>query len=109
MKQSKILLPFIFLLLLLTILSLRIPFFWDSAFFSAASVHFYEFGFSGFIAPEEFDTGGFPLYSTYMTSVWKLFGKSLIVSHFAIFPFLIGLLWEFYKLCKRYLNEKTII
>ena len=47
MKQSKILLPFIFLLLLLTIFSLNIPFFWDSAFFSTISVHFFNKGFNG--------------------------------------------------------------
>lgn len=108
MKQNKVLLIFFVLVILLTIYSLTIPFFWDSAFFSALSVHFYNVGYSGFLAPESLDTGGFPLYSAYLTLTWKLFGKSLVASHLALLPFLFGIVYEFYKLCKRYLNEKTI-
>lgn len=108
MTNTKILLPFFIFLILLTIFSLNIPFFWDSAFFSSLSVEFYSTGLNGFIAPEEFDTGGFPLYSVYLTAMWKCFGKTLLVSHFAVLPFLLGIVYEFYKLANRYLNEKTI-
>ncbi len=109
MTNFKLLLPFIVALTLLTIFSINIPFFWDSAFFSSLSLHFYENGFNGFIAPEALDTGGFPFYSAYLTIGWKLFGKTLTISHFAMLPFLIGLFYQFFKLCKRYLNEKTIV
>ncbi|MBL0328390.1 MAG: hypothetical protein IPP64_02975 [Bacteroidetes bacterium] len=109
MTNTKILLPFFILLTLLTIFSFNIPFFWDSTFFSSLSVHFYNNGFDGFIAPEALDTGGFPLYSTYLTWMWKCFGKTLIVSHCAMLPFMLGLLYEFFKLCKRYLEDKAIV
>lgn len=109
MTNTKILLPFFILLILLTIFSFNIPFFWDSTFFSSLSVHFYNNGFDGFMAPEALDTGGFPLYSTYLTSMWKCFGKTLLVSHCAILPFMLGLLYEFFKLCKRYLDDKAIV
>jgi hypothetical protein len=109
MTNTKILLPFFILLTLLTIFSFNIPFFWDSTFFSGLSIYFYENGMNGLIAPESFDTGGFPMYSIYLTALWKCFGKTLLVSHLAMLPFLFGLLYEFFKLAKRYLNEKTIV
>ena len=108
MKKAKHLLPFYILLTLLTISCTTIPFFWDGTFFSALSVYFYENGANGFIAPLPIDTGGFPLYSSYLTFVWHLFGKTLTVSHLAILPFIFGIVLEFYKLAKRFLNEKTI-
>lgn len=61
-----------------------------------------------FIGPAKYDTGGFPLYSAYLTMVWKCFGKTLTVSHLAMLPFLLGVMYEFFKLAKRYLNESTI-
>ena len=109
MTNTKILLPFFIFLILLTIFSLNIPFFWDSTFFSTTAVHFYHNGMNGFIGPVKYDTGGFPLYSTYLTMAWKFFGKTLTVSHLAMFPFLFGVLYEFFKLAKRYLNERTIL
>lgn len=109
MTNTKILLPFFILLTLLTFFSYQIPFFWDGTFFSALSVNFYNSGMNGFIAPESFDTGGFPLYSIYLTMTWKCFGKTLFVSHLAMLPFLVGLVYEFFKLGKRYLNDKTIV
>lgn len=109
MTNTKILLPFFILLTLLTLFSYQIPFFWDSTFFSSLSVNFYNSGWNGLIAPESYDTGGFPLYSSYLTMMWKYFGKTLWVSHFAMLPFLFGVVYEFFKLAKRYLNDQTIV
>ena len=109
MTNTKILLSAFILLTLLTFFSYQIPFFWDGTFFSALSVNFYNSGMNGFIAPESFDTGGFPLYSSYLTMMWKCFGKTLMVSHLAMLPFLFGLAYEFFKLAKRFLNNKTVV
>lgn len=109
MTNTKILLSSFLALILLTVFSLNIPFFWDSTFFSALSVNFYENGLNGFIAPISNDTGGFPLYSAYLTMIWKCFGKTLTVSHIAMLPFLIGATYEYFKLSKRFLNDKTVI
>ncbi len=104
------LLFFIFLFfILLTWFSRSIPFFWDGTFFSQLSLAFYENGFNYFIAPENFDTGGFPLYSVYLANIWKLFGKSLLVSHFALLPFLIGIAFEYFKLAKQFLAGKMLV
>ncbi|MEI6767236.1 MAG: hypothetical protein WCM76_16520 [Bacteroidota bacterium] len=93
---------------LLTFCSLNIPFFWDSVTFSKIAGLFYSNGFNGFIVPETSDTGGFPLYGAYIAAGWMLFGKSLAVSHLLFLPFLVGVVWEFYKLCKRFLPEAYI-
>lgn len=109
MTNTKILLPFFIILTLLTVFSFNVPFFWDSTFFSTTAVHFYNNGIKGLIGPIEYDTGGFPLYSSYLTIIWKYFGKTLTVSHLAMLPFLLGVIYEFFKLAKRYLNERTIV
>jgi len=61
---------------------------------------------NGFIAPAETDTGGFPMYSAYLSICWNLFGKSLLVSHLVLLPFVLGLVYEYFKLARKYLNEK---
>lgn len=91
--------------LLITLFSLDVPFFWDSVTFSKIADHFFSRGFNGFILPETSDTGGFPLYGAYIAMCWTIFGKSLVVSHLAFLPFILGVIWEFYKLCRRVLPE----
>lgn len=107
--NTKILLPVFLFFLLLTLFSTDIPFFWDGTFFSGLALHFYENGFNNFIAPQTNDTGGFPLFSAYLTFMWKLFGKTLLVSHVALLPFLLGVSYEYFKLAKRFINTNTII
>jgi hypothetical protein len=39
---------------------------------------------------------------------WKFFGKTLLVSHLAVLPFLLGIAWEYYKLAKKFLPAYLI-
>ncbi len=108
--QNKLIVSITFLFfILLTIFSLQIPFFWDGTFFSESAVQFFENGYNNCIVPKQVDTGGFPLYSIYLSIVWKIFSKSLLVSHLALLPFLLGITFEYYKLAKRFLNQKTVL
>ncbi len=108
--QNKIVLSFTFLFfILVTIFSLPIPFFWDGTFFSEAALYFFENNSSNFIPSQQVDTGGFPLYSTYLALAWKVFNKSLFVSHLALLPFLIGIVIEYFKLAKRFLNPRALL
>lgn len=107
MRNKTLLFTYLYFILL-TFFSLHIPFFWDGTFFSEISVHFFKEGYNGFISPEQTDTGGFPMYSAYLTLCWKIFGKSLAVSHIAILPFLLGIAFEYFKLAKRYLSDKML-
>src|SRR6218665_1366427 len=106
-RNNYLLLAFVFFSLL-TVFSLSIPFFWDGTFFSEIAVNLFDKGLLHLSDTSHPDTGGFPLYSLYMATVWKISGKSLAVSHFAILPFLFGILVQYYKLCKRFLNPSVI-
>ncbi len=64
-------------------------FFWDTIQFAGMHAsHFYENGFSFFLS-QEMDSGHPPLFGNILALAWTLFGKSLIVSHFFMLPFLI--------------------
>jgi len=64
-------------------------FFWDTVQFAGMhGSYFFENGFSLFL-PQEMDSGHPPLFGNFLALSWKLFGKSLQVSHFVMLPFLI--------------------
>lgn len=88
---------------------MNIPFFWDGTFVSALACKLYDgtYTLSDFFSIQDNNTI-FPLFSTYLFVVWKIFSKSLLVSHLAILPFLLGISYEFYKLSKRFLQGKYI-
>ena len=109
MMKSKLVLLFALLFyVVLTFFSSSIPFFWDNTIYSELSSHYYFNGYKTIIAPSALDLRGFYFYQLYMSFVWKLFGRTLFVSHLAILPFLFGIVFEFYKAAKYFLSEKTI-
>lgn len=67
-------------------------FFWDTVQLASKHGHFfYENNFSRLILPPEIDSGHLPAFGMYIAFCWKLFGKTLAVSHFAMLPFLLGI------------------
>ena len=109
MMKSKLFLLFALLFYAaLTFFSSSIPFFWDNTIYSELSSHYYFNGYKNIIAPPALDLRGFYFYQLYMSFVWKILGRTLFVSHFALLPFLIGIVFEFYKSAKYFLSEKTI-
>lgn len=92
----------------ITVFFSNIPFFWDGGFFSETAVHFYNFGYKSLIVPIDADSGGFPFFGIYMSFWWNIFGKTLLVSHIAILPFLIGICWEFFKFSRTFLKRTFI-
>ena len=69
-------------------------FFWDTIQLGSIHAHFYlENNFSTLILPENIDSGHPPTFGIYLALVWKFFGKSLPVSHFAMLPFLWGIIF----------------
>ena len=69
-------------------------FFWDTVQFGSIHPHFYlENNFSSFFLPESMDSGHPPTFGIYIALVWKFFGKTLEASHFAMLPFLIGIVF----------------
>jgi hypothetical protein len=88
--------------LLLTIWALHFPFFWDSILFSKIAHWYLQTNFSNITLPEYLDTGNQPLFPLYLALVWKYIGKTLPISHLMMLPFLIGMLWQYLLLVRRY-------
>ena len=111
MKRQFFVLFFPFLLLTLFIYSISTSFFfWDTIHIVSLPAHFfYENNFSKLILPDRYDSGHLPAFSMYLAVVWNFFSKSLIVSHFAIFPFVIGILYQAYLLIGRIISNQYYI
>lgn len=83
----------------LTYLCRHHVFFWDTVQFAGKhGLWFYEQDFQTWLLPPEIDSGHPPVFGWYLAMVWKIFGQSLAVSHWAMFPFLFGIVWQLYRL-----------
>lgn len=79
------------------------PFFWDTVQLSAKQAYwFYENGFGDLLLPNELDSGHPPLMGLYLAAVWMVFGKSLVVSHWAMFPFLLLINFSLFALIRQW-------
>ena len=108
LKKLKILvalLVFSVIYTLIIIIFRDIPMFWDMSYISQISNLIYDNHFTSFIFSVT-DNGATPIYSIYLASLWAVFGKSLLVSHLAILPFVIGMLYQLYKLAERFIEKK---
>ncbi|MFK7904936.1 MAG: hypothetical protein AB8B69_07420 [Chitinophagales bacterium] len=99
----------VFLCLVLTICSLHIPFFWDNVYLVSKMAHYYyENAFPSVVLPLELDSGHPPFYALYVAAMWSCFGQTLAASHWAVFPFLVGLGISYYHLADYFLPAKLV-
>ncbi len=78
------------------------PFFWDAIQLGSKHAHhFYENGLRWTALPATIDSGHPPVFGFYLAVVWRLFEKTLLVSHFAMLPFLLGIVFLLLRLGKR--------
>lgn len=90
---------FFLLALIATFLVRNNPFFWDTVQLASKHAHFfYETDFQSIILPEVMDSGHPPAFGMYLAACWKFFGKTLPVSHFAMLPFLLGIIYFLEKI-----------
>ncbi len=87
------------------IYGLRLPFFYDMEYIASVADYIYKHDFQSIINPLN-DNGTPPLYSIYIASLWKIFGKSLWVAHLGILPFFVGLLYQFYQFSLRFISKR---
>ncbi len=102
-------LPFFLFFFLFTWINSDNFFFWDTI--QLASEHatfFYENDFSSIFLPEDMDSGHIPAFGMYLALVWELFGRTLPASHFAMLPFLFGIIWQSYHLLKKFIAGKYL-
>jgi len=106
---EKIVLFLVFIFFIsITFFFADIPFFWDEVYYIGTAHNILDSNFHSLIPTLEFDRGSFPFYGIYMAVWWAVFGKSLLVSHLAILPLVMGIVWEYYCLSKRFLSAKWI-
>ncbi len=100
-------LPFFLLAIMVTFLVRDNAFFWDTIQLASKQAHFfYETDFQSIILPQGMDSGHPPAFGMYLAACWKLFGKSLPVSHFAMLPFLLGNIFLIFKIGQHFVDEK---
>lgn len=93
----------------LTWLSADHAFFWDTIQLGSKHAHhYYEHNFSSLLLPQTIDSGHPPYFGMYLAACWKLFGRSLPVSHWAMFPFLLLLVWQWFRLGKRLVGKNWL-
>lgn len=93
----------------ITLFSLDIPFFWDNVYLVSKMAHYYyENSFASVVLPVELDSGHPPFYAMYVAAIWSIFGKTLAVSHWAVFPFLVILGMAYYHLARHFLPSKAL-
>ncbi|MEZ5059739.1 MAG: hypothetical protein R2879_22120 [Saprospiraceae bacterium] len=108
MRLTTILFGIIILIqLMVSLYFLDVPFFWDSVQLASKQAHFfYENGYQSFILPKEIDSGHPPFFGVLLSLAWSIFGKSMVVSHLIILPFVIGSLFLAFQLGKSYLENE---
>lgn len=97
--QIKKLYPFYCFLFLLIFFCRNHIFFWDTYQLGAKQAWtLFENGLLNWRLPPEIDSGHPPIFGMYLAAFWRLFSPSLWVSHFAMLPFLIGVILYTFKI-----------
>ncbi|MEM9822559.1 MAG: hypothetical protein AAF985_15870 [Bacteroidota bacterium] len=77
------------------------PFFWDTVLLASKQAHFYyDHSFQHLLLPLAIDAGHPPFFGLYLALWWSLFSKTLWISHLAMLPILLGIIWQVYRLCR---------
>lgn len=82
-------------------------FFWDGVHYGAIQPDFYYAShFSSIWVPDGMDSGEVPTFAVYIAAVWTCFGRTLLASHLAMVPFIIGIVWQLFSLCKKFIKPQ---
>lgn len=105
LKTNRLFLCFLIVYSLLWVATCRNFFFWDTV--QLASRHawwFYDQNFATLLLPDSMDSGHIPFTGFYLALWWKVAGPGLFVSHLAMLPFLVGIVWQATALVKRFFS-----
>ena len=102
----KKLLPIYTILLIVTVLCAKHILFWDTYQLCGKQAWaLYDNGLFNWILPQEIDSGHPPLFGFYHALLWKIFGPNLVVSHLAMLPFLMGIVFYMFKIGTHFLDQ----
>lgn len=100
---------FSFFILIFILLCSGNIFFWDTVQLGSKHAHFYyDNNLNLLFLPNQIDSGHIPTFGYVLAVIWKVFGKSLLVSHLYIFPFAIGIIWQLIKILEHFISKKHI-
>ena len=95
--------------LVLFLLHRNNSFFWDGVHYGSIEPDFYYYShFKSILMPDSIDSGEVPIFALYIATIWSLFGRTIEISHFAMLPFIIGILFQLYILCLRFFKNEHI-
>lgn len=108
-KESfKLILIYLFFIIISFAVSNN-SFFWDTIQLASRHAHwFYENNFRLLLLPDSIDSGHIPVFGMILALVWKIFQKSLFVSHIFMLPFLLGIVYQSYKIVSYFIPKKHI-
>lgn len=96
--------------IIICLLSLNNVFFGDMVQFGSRHPHYFlETNFEKLWLPENLDSGHPPVFGIYMALVWKIFGKTLAMSHLAMLPFLLLLSYAIPKVLELFIDRKWLL
>ena len=99
---------FLFLSLLIVYISNDIGIFWDNVLFVSKVGNFlYNNGiFNWAELPMQIDSAHPPFIGSYMALGWTVFGRSLLVSHLLMLPFVFGTMLQILRTCSYFVSDK---
>lgn len=90
-------------MLVWNVLCWNFPFFWDNILNAKIALWAMGTNFSQLVVPESLDAGHPPFFSFYLGLGLKL-SRSLVMAHLLMLPFLWMIVWQWWKLCRRFLS-----
>lgn len=101
------LLYFYLFYIFLTLLVLQNIFFWDTVQLASKHAQFYfEQNLAFKFLPNSIDSGHIPFFGYLLALIWKVFGRTLAVSHLFMLPFLLGIVYQTSCLIKYFFGNK---
>lgn len=108
-RHFTVFLALLVIQMIITICSQNHIFFGDMVQFGSLHPHFFlEKNFSTIWLPNGLDSGHPSFFGLYIAFLWKIFGKSLVVSHWAMFPFLVLIAYQIPLLVAKFINKKYL-
>lgn len=68
--------------------------------------YFLSINFKSILLPNIIDSGHIPAFGFYIGLIWKFFGRSLISSHLAMLPFVLGIIFQLHQLALYYFKKE---
>lgn len=93
----------------LVLLTVNNGFFWDSILLASRyGQWYYATDLKTIFVPQEI-AGYPPLFGMFMALSWKFLGKTVAVSHLVMLPFVLGIVYQVLRLCRKFFAAKPAI